>query len=41
MYLNHFPEMSYAVLRSSNWEKFIKKTVFFIGRAEKKSGKKE
>jgi hypothetical protein len=41
MYLNHFPEMSYAVLRASNWEKYIKKTVFFIGRSEKKPNKKD
>mgnify|MGYP000917458239 FL=1 len=40
MYLNHFPELSYAVLRTSNWEKFIKKTVFIIGRGEKKKKKK-
>ena len=28
--------MSYAVLRASTWEKFISKTIFFIGRNEKK-----
>lgn len=40
MYLNHFPEMGYAVLRSSNWQKYIKKTVFFIGRSQKRTLKK-
>lgn len=41
MFLNHFPEMGFAVLRSSNWEKHIKKTVFFIGRHEKRPSKKD
>lgn len=37
MHISHFPEMSYAVLRASTWEKFINKTIFFIGRNEKKN----
>lgn len=40
MYLSHFPEIAYAALRSSNWERYIKKTVYFIGRTERKNSKK-
>lgn len=40
MYLNHFPELAYAVLRFAHWEKYIKKTIFFIGRSEKRQLKK-
>ena len=36
MHISHYPEMGYAVLRASNWEQYIKKTTFFIGRSEKK-----
>ena len=36
MHISHFPEMGYGVLRSSNWEQYITKTTFFIGRSEKK-----
>jgi len=31
--MSYFPELSYAVLRSSGWEKNITNTVFFIGRS--------
>lgn len=36
MHISHYPEMGYAVLRSSNWEQYITKTAFFIGRSEKR-----
>jgi hypothetical protein len=35
--MSYFPELSYAVLRSSSWEKNITNTVFFIGRYEKRT----
>jgi hypothetical protein len=37
VHMSYFPELSYAVLRSSSWEKNITNTVFFIGRNEKRS----
>jgi hypothetical protein len=37
VHINYFPELSYAVLRSSTWEKNITNTVFFIGRYEKRT----
>lgn len=37
VHMSYFPELSYAVLRSSTWEKNITNTVFFIGRNEKRS----
>ena len=35
--MSYFPELSYAVLRSSTWEKNITNTVFFIGRNERRT----
>ena len=35
--MSYFPELSYALLRSSTWEKNITNTVFFIGRNEKRT----
>jgi hypothetical protein len=37
VHMSYFPELSYAALRSSTWEKNISSTVFFIGRNEKRS----
>jgi hypothetical protein len=37
VHMSYFPELSYAALRSSTWEKNITNTVFFIGRNEKRS----
>lgn len=37
VHMSYFPELSYAVLRSSTWQKNITSTVFFIGRNQKRT----
>ena len=31
-HLSFFPQLSYAILRTTNWDKNITNTTFFIGR---------